>query len=139
MTLFDGIPSSLLSKMNFPLPFLAWLYTCISTSKISIVVNGQSLGYFSSERGIRQEDHISSYLFICVMECLTSMINQEVTLRRIACHPKCAKHNISSLMFADDLLVFSKPTASSIQHIMLTLEKFFKLSGLSINKDKSHI
>ncbi|WMV10713.1 hypothetical protein MTR67_004098 [Solanum verrucosum] len=38
--------------------WLKWIETCIKTVKFSVLVNGESVGYFESERGLRQDDTI---------------------------------------------------------------------------------
>ena len=42
-----------LFKMNFPIPFLSWIYTCISTASYSLSHNGDVFGYFKATQGIR--------------------------------------------------------------------------------------
>ena len=128
-----------MSRMNFPLPFLAWIHTCISTVKVSLSINGECFGYFKTEKGIRQGDPISSSIFVIVMEVLTQLLCRENINKNIDYHPKCKIHKISSLMFADDLLLFSKPNIKSISNIFATLDIFKTMTGLQINKNKSHI
>lgn len=49
---FDTIQWSIiaiiLQKMNFPLPFVSWIYSCISTSYHSLSINGETFGYFKA-------------------------------------------------------------------------------------------
>lgn len=125
--------------MKFPMPFIIWIYSCLSTPYFSIIVNGVTTGYFKSSQGLRQGDPISSYLFIILMECLTLMIEKEVSLNLIATHPKCKNPLVTSLMFADDVLLVTKPDPASIENIILTLVQFHKLTGLTIDKCKSQI
>lgn len=135
---WDSI-TSVLAKMNFPAEFINWIHACISTVGISIIVNGSPIGYFKSGHGIRQGDPMSAYLFIIIMEILTHMLNRHLEAGNIILHPKCKDHRIVSLMFADDLVVFTKPTMSSILCIMSVLNEFYQLTGLKINLSKSTI
>lgn len=50
------------------------IMSCISTSNLSIIINGNPSHSFKPSRGIRQRDPISPYLFILCMECLSILI-----------------------------------------------------------------
>jgi len=54
-------------------------------------------------------------------------------------HPKCRVPPITSLYFANDIMVFSKPNYKSVQGILSALSDFKMLTGLSINLSKSSI
>jgi hypothetical protein len=54
-------------------------------------------------------------------------------------HPKCAAVNLTHLCFADDLLVFSSATVTSVTTIVGALAEFEHLSGLKANPSKSSI
>ena len=43
------------------------------------------------------------------------------------------------LLFADDLLVFTKPDAKSLKALRLVIDEFARVSGLHINNSKSAI
>ncbi|KAK4391599.1 hypothetical protein Sango_1937700 [Sesamum angolense] len=54
-------------------------------------------------------------------------------------HPKCEKLKITQLLFADDLMLFSRGDLSSIRILMECLQEFRDVSGLAINTAKSNI
>lgn len=54
-------------------------------------------------------------------------------------HPKCKEPLITHLLFADDLVIFTKPTISNITTIFEILDLFYAITGLKINFNKSHI
>jgi hypothetical protein len=125
--------------MNFPPHFVAWVYECMSTPTYSININGVMKGFFGSKQGIRQGDPLSAFIFILVMELLTRMINDAIQLKKIKLHPKCAAPLISTLMFADDLVLFCAPELDTVQEIMNTLNHFYTMTGLKVNIQKSSI
>lgn len=101
---------AILIQMKFHTSYIAWIYSCISTAKFSILFNGNSLGFFDSSHGVRQGDPVSSYLFIIMMEYFNQQLLQRVHDKSIKLHPKCKMPTIVSLMFADDLIIFSNLT-----------------------------
>lgn len=73
------------------------------------------------------------------MEVLTQILKSLVLKGSYLLHPKCKNPQITSLMFADDLVVFSKPELSSIEAILSGLHTFYKITGLRINLEKFDI
>ncbi|GJU61158.1 RNA-directed DNA polymerase, eukaryota, reverse transcriptase zinc-binding domain protein [Tanacetum coccineum] len=55
-----------------------WMMTCITTPSFSICVNGEINGYFKGERGLRQGDPISPYLFTLVMEVFNMIMIKNI-------------------------------------------------------------
>lgn len=54
-------------------------------------------------------------------------------------HPRCERLNITHMMFADDLVMFSRADVTSVSTIFNAFLKFSKVSGLEANLDKSNI
>ena len=59
---------SLLEKLGFDMKFIKWIKILNYKQESCIFNGGHSTGYFPLERGSRQGDPISAYLFILVME-----------------------------------------------------------------------
>jgi hypothetical protein len=96
-------------------------------------------GFFQGKKGLRQGDPISPYLFVLAMEDLTLLMEEAAASPHFGYHPKCAAVNLTNLCFADDLLVFSVATVSSVTTIIGALAEFEHLSGLKANPSKSSI
>lgn len=56
---------------KFPPKITNLIMSCITTSRIAILVNSTKTDYFSPSRGIRQGGPISPYIFILCMELLS--------------------------------------------------------------------
>jgi hypothetical protein len=123
---------------GFPEKFLSWIKECITSPKFSICLNGTLVGYFEGKKGLRQGDPLSPYLFVLAMEVFSRIMNVSTgTDSGFMFHPYCFKVKLTHLCFADDLLIFSEASLSSINVIKAALLEFEDLSGLKANPSKS--
>ena len=128
----------MLGKFGFPLPIVELIMFCVSSSSFSILWNGVKLPPFALARGLRQGDPLSPYLFILCMEGLSALIQNKVETglwKPVKVSREGPK--ISHLLFADDVLLFSKATVSNVRLLCDTLDMFCKVSGLKVNTFKS--
>ena len=128
----------MLGKFGFPEPMVELIMFCVSSSSLSILWNGVKLPSFSPARGLRQGDPLSPYLFILCMEGLSALIQNKVEAG-LWKPVKVSRDGprISHLLFADDVLLFSKATVSNVRLLCDTLDMFCKMSRLKVNTFKS--
>ena len=67
-----------LQKMGFDSKWLCWMWSCLSSTKFSVLVNGVLAGFFPSSKGLCQRDPLSPYLFVLGMEVLDALIRKAV-------------------------------------------------------------
>ena len=128
-----------LIALKFPRIFVEWIRKCITTPWYSISINGGLEGYFKGGKGIRQGDPLFPYIFVIVMNVLSSLLDAAAAQGVFKFHPKCKRINLTHLSFADDLLIFTKGELESVVGIQKVLELFYTYSGLKLNCEKNEL
>jgi len=82
---------------------------------------------------------LSPLLFVLVMEYFTRLMIAAGDQTTFRFHPSCKTLKFNHLMFADDVIIFSKAHLPTLQLIQNTLEEFYKAAGLRANPEKSQI
>ncbi|XP_057540688.1 uncharacterized protein LOC130818538 [Amaranthus tricolor] len=77
-----------MAKLGFGIKWRSWIMNCVSSASLSILLNGSPLKPFRMEKGLRQGDRFSPYLFILVSEALVYFLKkaEEVNLIEAANH-----------------------------------------------------
>ncbi|XP_016185996.1 uncharacterized protein LOC107627686 [Arachis ipaensis] len=103
-------------------------------------VNGLPTKPFKMERGLRQGDPLSPFLFVLVVDVLHRMVGEAVRNSRIS-HLLVGRDSIelSHLQFADNTIMFCPLEEKTIKNYKRLLRCFELMSGLSINFDKSSL
>ncbi|GJR64461.1 RNA-directed DNA polymerase, eukaryota, reverse transcriptase zinc-binding domain protein [Tanacetum coccineum] len=108
----------ILNGFGFHGKMVNWTMKCVTSTSFSIVVNGESCGFFKGRRGIRQGDPISPYLFTLVMEILNLLMVSRVDNNGLfQYHFGCKQLKITHVCFADDLLMFYHGDPDSVKVI----------------------
>ncbi|GJV68126.1 RNA-directed DNA polymerase, eukaryota, reverse transcriptase zinc-binding domain protein [Tanacetum coccineum] len=130
----------ILDSLGFGLKWRSWIKTCLSSSRAFILVNGSPTFEFSINRGLRQGDPISPFLFILVMKGLHNAFVDAVGNGLISgININNSSINISHLFFADDVIITTGWNVRDLENIICVLHVFYLASGLKINIHKSKI
>ncbi|GKD35485.1 RNA-directed DNA polymerase, eukaryota, reverse transcriptase zinc-binding domain protein [Tanacetum coccineum] len=106
----------------------------------SILVNGIPTSEFSINRGFRQGDPLSPFLFILVMKGLHNAFAEAVGNGLISgININNSTINISHLFFVDDVIITTNWNARDLENIIHVLHVFYHASGFKINIHKSNI
>ncbi|KAK3199333.1 hypothetical protein Dsin_022748 [Dipteronia sinensis] len=133
-----GFLDAMMSDMGFGNKWRGWINECISSPLVSVLVNRSSTNQFGIERGLRQGDPLSPFLFNIVTEGLSCVLKKAVRLGLIKGETfNGSGIHISHLQFADDTILFLKPKKEFILNAKRILRCFEMASGLSINYHKT--
>ncbi|KAJ9566292.1 hypothetical protein OSB04_002258 [Centaurea solstitialis] len=131
---------AMLRNFGFHPVLCKWIDEMLSTSSFSVVVNGETYGFFKGARGLRQGDPISPYLFTIVMEGFSMLLKKCIQeANDFLYHQGCDEFEITHLCFADDLFVFTGGNLGSVEVLKRALERFRVISGLEPNISKSEV
>jgi len=102
------------------------------TSTTQVLMNGVPGDLISHRRGLRQGDPLSPMMFILAMDVLGHMFSKAADEGLLLPLSRRAfKHRVS--MYADDVVLFLRPTADDIEVTMDILSLFGEATGLKTN------
>ncbi|XP_058784773.1 uncharacterized protein LOC131659623 [Vicia villosa] len=129
-----------LSSMGFPASMVNLIQRCISIVSYKVLVNGQPSRSFVPERGLRQGDPLSPYLFILCADVFSGLLKQDAARKNIhGIEISRQAPMISHLLFADDSLLFARANETEADCILDTMRKFLRSSGQIVNLDNSEV
>lgn len=128
----------ILLRLGFPESFTALVMMCVTSVSYSYLLNGSSFGRLTPERGLRQGDPLSPYLFICVVEGFIGLVAQAERsglIHVVQVAPTAP--SIPVLCFADDTMVFCRANVEEATSLKAVLDTYALVSGQVINFEKS--
>ena len=113
---------------------------CVYTTSSGVSKNVDVDGYFCLEKGLRHGCLLSPYLFIILIEVLSSLLCYRES-KRVFRGMKANNSTpiTSSLMFVDDLMIFGGAFATNLETTKHILDLYSSWSGQVINYSKSSI
>ena len=131
---------AMLLKLGFAQRWVSRIMACITSVQYKVLINGQPKGHIVPNRGLRQGDPLSPYLFILCTEALIANIRKKEE-EKLLTGLKIARGSpaISHLLFADDSLFFCKANRQECETILQILKDYERASGQQINFQKSSL
>nr|GEX40303.1 hypothetical protein [Tanacetum cinerariifolium] len=111
---------------------------CLNSAYASALINGFTSKEFKVERGLRQGDHLSPFLFILAVEAL-NVILVENKNKFHGIEVGKDKTYISHLQFADDTFIMGEWSLTNAKNLSGFLTCFHLASGLKVNFIKSKL
>lgn len=129
-----------LLHMGFPPKITKLIMSCITTVSYQILINGQPSRSFFPEKGIRQGDPLSPYIFILCANVLSGLLHKEEAKGSIHGIQVARKApQITHLLFADDNLLFARANQKEVDSITQVLKVYQLASVQLVNLDKSEV
>ncbi|XP_026410315.1 uncharacterized protein LOC113305509 [Papaver somniferum] len=95
---------------------------------------------FKPSKGLRQDDSLSPFLFLLVVEVLSKLVNDVVNRGQIHGFQVMEEGLvISHLQFTDDTLIFINADVEEMRKLLIILNTFEMLTGLKLNLEKSSL
>jgi hypothetical protein len=112
---------------------------CVTSASASVLVNGSPTDEFIFERGLREGDPLSPFLFLLAPEGLNVMMNTMVDNGLFSGYNVGAQAalTVTHLQFADDTLLIGWKSWANVRTLKNVLLLFQKISGLKVNFHKS--
>ena len=95
---------AVLKKYGFGEDFIDWIKILLRDQKSCVINGGHTTTYFRLERGVRQGDPISAYLFILALELFFIFIKSNKNIHGI----NIFNHDFLYAAYADDTTFFLK-------------------------------
>lgn len=129
--------SKMIRRLGFPDDIIFLVTDFISTVTYKPLINREPTSVIIPQRGLRQGDPLSPYLFIICVEGLSKVLNKVVSDGYISSAVvsyggPCVSH----LLFADDSLLFCAADKSESECILKILNNYEAVSGQCVNLDK---
>ena len=117
-----------LKKFGFVENFIHWIKVLLNKQQSCVINGGFTTQYFNLEKGARQGDPNSAYLFILALEVLFELIKNNDDIRGITIF----NHTFLYTSFADDSTFFLNYLLS-VKNLVDTCKVFSLFSGLNAN------
>ena len=126
-------------KMNFPILWRKWISECVRTTTTSVLVNGCPTEEFPIERGLRQGDPLSPFLFLLAAEGFNVLMKALIDAGLFSGYSVGRDNaiSLSHLQFADDTLIVGEKSWLNVHSMRAILLIFEQVSGLKVNFHKS--
>jgi len=96
-----------LHNFGFHTTFINWILAILQSARLSILVNGKAVGFFSCSCGLRQGDPLSPLLFCLAEEVLSRALSASAHRGRITPIAYCRGINFPThVLYADDVMIF---------------------------------
>lgn len=136
---FDSVSWDFLFKVldyfNFGNSFKKWIKVFYTNIQSCVIVNGHLSDWFYLNRGCRQGDPLSPYLFVLCAEILAVLIRNDKNIKGI----RIGNNELRISQYADDTSIMLDGSENSLKTCIKILQFYADTSGLCVNIDKTQV
>jgi len=134
-----GYLDAVMRKMSFPVLWRKWMKECVTTTTALVLVNGSPTNEFPLQRGLRQGDPLSPFLFLLAAEGLNVVMKSMVENNLFTGYGVGPANSVvvSHLQFTDDTLLVGVKSWANVRALHAVLSLFAEIYGLKVNFHKS--
>jgi hypothetical protein len=127
----------ILQHKGFESKWLHWINMIMSSRTSTVLLNGVPGKSFHCKRGVRQDDPLSSLLFVLAADVLQAVVNKlrDMGLLRLPLE-KCG-HDFPIIQYADDTIMIMEACPKHLFFLKAVLNTFAESTGLRVNYHKS--
>ncbi|XP_058756085.1 secreted RxLR effector protein 78-like [Vicia villosa] len=103
-----------MKRMGFGDIWLKWMEACVFNNHLSMLVNGSATIDFKVQRGLRQGDPLSPFLFVLAMEGLTALVRKAVNLDDFKPFSYGDVDHVDIVQFADDTIILGEASTKNL-------------------------
>ncbi|KAK3189490.1 hypothetical protein Dsin_029051 [Dipteronia sinensis] len=110
----------------------------LRSSRLSVLINGSTEGYFHCSRGVRHGDLFPPLLFGIAEDFLSRLLSRMVDFSKLL--PISSLRGFTApthLLYADDVMIFYRGTVQNLKNILIAFEVYGNISGQLVNWDWS--
>jgi len=130
---------SVMANMNFHTLWRKWMSECVGTAMASVLVNGSPTEEFPIERGFRQGDPLSPFLFLLAPEGFNILMKGMIAADMFTGYSvgTLGEVHLTHLQFVDGTLIIGEKNWQNVCSTRAILLLFEEISGLKVNFNKS--
>ncbi|XP_015931910.1 uncharacterized protein LOC107458226 [Arachis duranensis] len=127
-----------MEELGFSNEWVRLVMSCVKSATYRFKINGKLSNKITPQRGLRQGDPLSPYLFILAAESFTNLMEKarrDKLISGIRLAPSAPV--ITHLLFADGCIIFAGAEEEEMYQLIQILNKYTEVSGQRINTEKS--
>lgn len=136
---FDSVAWPLINNVlgffNFGSNIIKWFNVFYKNICSSVIINGHISDWFMIQRGCRQGDPLSPYIFILCAEILAILIRNNKDVKGI----KIGEEECLVSQYADDTSLLLDGSERSLVNSFKVLKLYARISGLCVNIEKTKV
>ncbi|XP_058732794.1 uncharacterized protein LOC131604367 [Vicia villosa] len=129
----------ILKRMGFGDRWMRWTECCIFTNSLSVLVNGSTTKDFRVEKGLRQGDPLSPFVFVLVMEVLMELMKRSKEIGEFRGFRYKENKEVDLLQFTDGTIILAEGDTANLWSMKAILRCFEMMSRLRVNFHKINL